>query len=227
MKRVMLSVILFVVIAFSAMASISITWNAPPDSYQIGNLILEPTIFAYDFVVGQSDLLVTALGIRDYQLDGLAHSHDVAIWNADGTDAANVTIPSGTTATLLGDFRYADLFQPIRLDSGARYIIGTWYPDAQDPPYSFTSWDPTVNPFFESLGANSTTISSSELVFPGDNLDQTGPYLGPTFQFSVVPEPGTLALFLIGGTVSALLKMRRGSNKAVLPIAASAAQADR
>ena len=209
MKRLAVIALLFTLLVCSrSVASIVISWNPLPGSYPVDVFILNPTTFAYDFVVGASDLLVTDLGIRDNGLDGLVYSHDVSIWRADGTPVADATVPSGTVAPLDGEFRYTDLFAPVLLESGQTYVIGMWYPDIEDVAYSWTSWDPVGHPDFASLGANGATVQSDALVFPGA-FNNTGPFLGPSFQYNVVPEPGTLALFLIGGATAALSRIKR------------------
>lgn len=173
--------------------------------------------FAYDFTVGAADILVTSIAIWDHESDGLAHSYDVRIWDSFGTVAASGMIPEGNAADLHGEYRYSDLTESVILTSGNTYIIGAWYPDNQDAVFSWSSWNPNGNSHFASIGANSGDIPSSALTFPDGQLAQSGPYFGPAFHYQVVPEPGTFALLILGATVSAIFKYKRGSNNCLHP----------
>ncbi len=194
--------------------AIVIEWSQynPDFDYPESPIFLEPTTCAYDFVVGAQDLLVTALGVHDFLLGGLTHSHDVAIWAADGTPVVSATVPEGTAGTMVDGFWYVGVSSPATLQSGNTYVIGTWYPDMYDAPLRWPGWDPTVHPHFESLGANSVSAPSSSLLFTSD-WNNTAPFLGPSFGYNIVPEPSTYILFGLGGLTMAIAARRRLQKK--------------
>jgi len=79
----------------------------------------------WQFAVGASDLEATALGEFDQNDDGLGMDVEVGLWDSMGTLLGMVTVPSGTSPTLIGDFRYADLSPSVLLASGQTYTIGS------------------------------------------------------------------------------------------------------
>ena len=97
------------------------------------------------FNVGAFDLLVTALGFYDGPDsatansnstfgDGLFESHQVGIFDSSNTLlTVGVTIPSGTGATLLNDFRYVTLGTPLTLLAGQTYTTGGRFPPSAAP----------------------------------------------------------------------------------------------
>ena len=78
----------------------------------------------YEFKVGESDIVVSALGFWDSGADGLAVAHQVGLWSSDGKLLRSVTVPSGEESTLVGKFRYVKLVTPISLQSGQTYTLG-------------------------------------------------------------------------------------------------------
>ena len=78
------------------------------------------------FDIGGSGVNVTALGVGDYDNDGLGFSHDVGIFRvSDQALLASATVPAGTGTTLLSAFRYATLSSAINLAPGSYVIIMT------------------------------------------------------------------------------------------------------
>ncbi len=207
MKRTLFFVcVLF--LAWPSNASI-IIWNEPHDGpYRLYAFFEEPTAFAYDFVVGDQDISVSSLGVYDVHQDGLLESHDVSIWTAEGTPVASVTVPDGEEGVLFGNSRHAELATPVTLQSGDTYVIGTWYSDMSDEPFTWEPWDPAGHEHFESLAANSAWFASGSLAFP-PALNGNGPYLGTTFGYNIVPEPSTYILFVLGGLIIAIAARRR------------------
>ena len=58
------------------------------------------------FTTGPDPVFITALGTWDFNRDGLRNSHPVGIFDAAGNSIITVTVPTGTAAELIGDWRY-------------------------------------------------------------------------------------------------------------------------
>src|SRR4051812_7561241 len=76
-------------------------------------------------------LLLTQLGFWDGPLtsvgDGLANPYVVSVWTSTGMLLAQATVPAGTSATLVGGFRYVSLVSGVVLPAGF-YTIAAHYP---------------------------------------------------------------------------------------------------
>jgi hypothetical protein len=76
------------------------------------------------FQVGSTDAVVTHLGFYDANNDGLAESHQVAIFAADGdAPLVTVTVPTGTDTLLTNGYRWVALDSPLILKANTGYII--------------------------------------------------------------------------------------------------------
>lgn len=167
-----------------------------------------PTYYTvgYQFTPLQ-DISVSRLGIW---ADGsaLGNAHDVGLWTDGGVLLASVSIPSGG-GVLSGGFVYLDA-TPTALAAGSNYRIGATYVsnDLTDRNvYDLLSIDAFS---FDSaiqlnIAAATYNTTSPVLDFPYDlgwfNIGfpaEQGFSLGPNFEFSVVPEPATLALLGLG-----------------------------
>jgi hypothetical protein len=164
----------------------------------------------FRFVVGANSLSVDMLGIWDNSPTGLLGAHDVAIWTDTGTLVGSVTVPSGTSGTLIGDFRYATLSSPVTLTASTAYRIGAHMPASTgeaflDPSaFSVTSAINTVAAFYGGPGASIAFVVNSS------GVPAPSAYLGPNFNYSVVevPEPNSL-LLLSMATVGMIRVVRR------------------
>lgn len=163
----------------------------------------------YEFKVGTSPLLVSALGVWDQDNDGLAVSHQVGIWATNGTLVANLTISGGT---LVGQYRYAPLGAAVLLTANENYRIGSltmndgWHVSTANPAdVGFST--PNVN-FVQRI-----TNFSPVFGFPtfGD-AGVNSAWDFPNFQYDVfvIPEPSTSLLFGVGGL---LIYRRRPQQK--------------
>jgi hypothetical protein len=170
--------------------------------------------FGADVTVGlaftlSSPVLVTDLGLWDFNNDGLLTSHVVTIWTSTGTQEAQGTIPAGTGATLTSGFRFVSI-APVLLPAGS-YTIGGFYSSATDP----------VSILGLVTAASGVTYNGtrSGLGFafpPGDVFNRPLNYFGPNFQFTTAPTPdsgSTWALLLLGvaATCGLNLLLHRGS----------------
>lgn len=177
-----------------------------------------------EFTVGGTGLTVNSLGFYDgpdastsIEGDGLLESHQVGIFDTNGTLLTSATVPAGG-GTLVGDFRYVALDAPITLDPNMTYVLAGQVP----------STSPTGDTFRDAVEANvnetdlqvvqgrytgppaNPTYLDGEFEFPNVGTGGAGlVYFGPSLQYTLVPEPagaGLLGIALLG-----LLARRRGA----------------
>ena len=163
----------------------------------------------YDFTVGSSAIELTALGIWDWNQDGLAEAHSVSLWDTAGNLLANTLISAGTVNPLVGEFRYATII-PITLSAGTTYVLGAGYVDHSADPFianvsgDQATFDPAVSP--------GNYRRTTGFAFPNDTSVGPGSAVGPNAQFSLangVPEPGSTALLLGLAVVCLICAHRR------------------
>jgi len=172
-----------------------------------------PTVIGFDFTVGSQSLLVSDLGMFDFNGDGLANSHTIRLWDANSNLLAAVTMPAGTGAVLLNGFRYEPLTNEVMLVAGRKYILGTSFgsdfvpgdPDRSYIANSAATFDAEIIPGHEREGAPVPLPPVIASVF--------GPVPGPNAMFTVVPEPGFFGLLVASG-LGLLGACRRGGEKA-------------
>ena len=183
-----------------------------------------PETVGYDFTVGSTPLLVTALGLWDGPQaaagtfngstgmigDGFANQHTVGLWDSAGNLLGSVIIQPGTAVPLSGEFRYVNLVTPVVLLAGTKYVLGSSLaaddPDSLDVIFGAIPSDPAVTSgnFRESDGA---------FGFPAD-LGFAGGQIGPNAMFTLltnghaVPEAGVTGLLLFI-SLAGLLGARR------------------
>ncbi|HEX3275452.1 MAG TPA: hypothetical protein VHR43_11390, partial [Gemmatimonadales bacterium] len=128
------------------------------------------------------DLTVTKLGVYDLGGDGLAQSHQVAIWDAGGAMQVQATVSGGEYDN---NFWYVSV-PAVVLHAGQPYLIGVAYL-ANEP--DLISGSPI------GLTTDSITLQWSRyhvgpgLVPPTSIGGPTVPaYLGPNFQFTTAPD---------------------------------------
>ena len=175
-----------------------------------------------EFMVEDGGLQVTALGLFDTTGGGFLKSHDVGLWDHTAGDAevASATIPAGTSATMVNGFRYVDI-GPLPLIQGHVYVLGAFYPVGETPGTDdrLLDWHnpngPSVNavadPHFAAISAAFThtglSTSAGHLTEP-DGFPGGTAYVGPNFEFTTIPEPGSVALLAVG--LGALGLRRKG-----------------
>ena len=147
----------------------------------------------YSFITGSSSLSVFSLGLWDDGADGLDDTHLVTL--VGDFDSVSLEIPAGTTASLMGNFRFMSLPSSFILAPSTAYTIWTeGYSGSTDVFRSSAGSGPT----FSSEIASAISFYQHEV--GGFPLTLVGgvPHVGPNFQYSVVPEPSAILLLLIG-----------------------------
>jgi hypothetical protein len=145
----------------------------------------------WKFTVGSFDLQATALGEYDLDSDGLTMSVEVGLWNSAGTLLGMVTVPGGTSPTLIGDFRYVDLGTPVTLSSGQTYTLGSrctgmaaggGYSPLDGPTFTSSSDFSAAGGRFNNGGLN--TVFSEPTMNLGGTI-----FLGPNLAYDVLATP--------------------------------------
>lgn len=184
---------------------------------QIGQRALENETVGSAFTVGSQALQVTALGYENSGLDGLDVSHQVGIWNSDGSSLlASVTVPSGTSATLKTQWRFVDLGSPIVLSANTSYVIGANVTLTNDP-WTDSNFNDGGGPYSIVL-ANNSAVSVTQnryqdpsgFQFPSNNGGGDLLRWAPgNMEFTVILEPAEVGTLLGGAILAVVLLGRR------------------
>jgi hypothetical protein len=171
-------------------------------------------MIGWRFTVGADPIQVTELGFQDFGLNGLLGPHEVGIWRFSNSNLiASVIVPSGTSGTLHGFFRYAPLDSPPTLLPGTTYVI-SGFDGGSDP----IVWDAEISGSYSGgqfARIDVTGFSVNPAITIGAAGTAHGPFqgsfgfpvalgvpdartalMGPNLRFEVVPEPSTL--FVMG-----------------------------
>lgn len=144
------------------------------------------------FVVNNS-IHVDALGLWDFEQDGLSSSHPVGIWTDDGNLVASGTVAAGPGAPINSGFRMVSI-APTPLNAGATYRIAA-YLDASNADGIITAGAlPITSPSITYLN-RAFLQNANAFAFPSgaNNLSLAGNF-GPTFQIGV-PEASLVGAF--------------------------------
>jgi hypothetical protein len=136
------------------------------------------------------NISVQQLGFFDVTQTGLADSHHVGIFLADGTPVVSTLIPAGTAAPLIGDSRFEPI-PPTELFAGTHYYIEA--DNFQTDSFMYGSgavlYAPQIT--WDGFGDAKANDINSQVT----NLGGLPGNLGPNFLFDpAVPEPTSLAL---------------------------------
>lgn len=168
--------------------------------------------FGWTFNV-KAPVAVTALGMFDFQGDGLVDRHQVGLWDGNGTLLASATVFNSSTVVAsaaggLGHWLFEDI-TPVVLAAGT-YTVGANMPDEFDR-FILNAQNLVEDPLIEHLEAVATVGAD------GDGFQR--PYavidaatfglgaFGPNMLVHAAPEPGSLAL--VGVALLALSAVRR------------------
>lgn len=143
-------------------------------------------------------ITVTDLGWYDNGQDGLAVSHQVAIWDNGGTELISGTVAAGTADLLDGLFRFNSALTGTLTLAPGSYVIG----GLAGTDSNFRSI-PLANITLAagiSYTEDRTNGLGNVFSFPGTHGSFDVGYFGPNFriQSGTVPEPSSLALLGIG-----------------------------
>ncbi len=178
----------------------------------------------WEFTVGASAITVSQLGYFDFNQDGLATTHDVAIWTTGGSQVISATVASGTGGSLNGKFRYTTIANTV-LTANTTYIISGTSGTVDEFALGSTSGFPvtltglTVDPGISLVqsaldnGSNpglafANATSSANTLFAGANMIYAAGGGGGGGGGGGVPEPGTVGLLIASGFSSMGLVFR-------------------
>jgi hypothetical protein len=152
--------------------------------------------YGWSFAV-TTPISVDRVGIWDYSLDGLGEDHGVGIWDEAGTPLALTTVPQGTLAPVTGEFRMQDLPIPLQLDPGHSYIIGARYNGTDHFHAQYAGSVPTFAP--EVIYADARYVIHPDIGTMAEFPTTIAPArewinVGLNFQFTVIPEPRSIAV---------------------------------
>ena len=191
-----------------------------------------------------SDIWVTQLGYFDLAQDGLNVQHEIGIWDVNQELLVSATVESGSVGSLTGDYRYVSI-PPTLLSAGQALIIGATVPVSMSEPGFESDFYPNntvhinpinialdsrISPVIANRYAQGNTTDMLELDFPdgympirnftdplgGQEVTVEYYFFAPNFVFSELnPEPTTLTLLVMGGTVALarLSRKQRSSRK--------------
>jgi hypothetical protein len=209
-------------IAITAATFIPSSTHADTPAFVLGTFLTnQPPSFTGTrgliFSLNNPNVAVSQLGVFDNGGDGLENSHQVGLWRLDpatlqGTLLASATVPAGTTASLIGGYRFVPIspvsFGPLDLGVVAgQYSTG----DGDDlvtpvPSLNFPGALQIFPPGRFGLGTG--------LPYPDQGLSPpctgcSAPiFWEANFQFQDVPEP-SVGLLLLPGLTYLLLRHRR------------------
>jgi len=165
-----------------------------------------PFTLGFEFSVVNS-ATITALGVYDDGQDGISNPATVGLWDISGTLLRSATVPAGTTAPLIADFRYTSIV-PFTAVAGTDYIIGSYL--GPDNATSINN-DQGGSGFYDAnvIAIEDRFSETGNFSFPNLTDDfPAGAWLGGNFLFAqAVPEPASLAL--VGAGLFGLVWVRR------------------
>jgi len=178
----------------------------------------------YQFVVGASDLSVTALGIFDARAltdqQGLLAAADVSLFRVDGvptsstgTLLATTSFAAGTDGEVSTGYAYNTLATPVTLTAGARYVLQTTGANFFTDFTPSTALNSAVTREFARIGgtgSSASLLATTALTPDGYNTANA--------QFTVVPEPSTAVALFIASVGFGLLTLRHRSRLSKQPV---------
>ena len=149
--------------------------------------------FGFEFSTGRAAVEIFSLGFWDSGEDGLAQSHQVGIWSADGSNLlASATVPAGLGGYLDSGFRFVSI-TPVVLPANETFLAGAFNGTETIIRYTTATTNPAI--FLGSTRFAPTPTGDGLFTAPieaqGETFDDG--YFGPNFN-GAVPEPSTLML---------------------------------
>lgn len=161
-----------------------------------------PFTFGWSFTVSGT-INVTDLGVFDSSGTALSENHAIGIWNSSGTLLDSASVSGRILGTLETDSlgqTWRDVSAPVTLGPGTYTIGAVWLDGADLSIFPGQLSGVTMGSGITFL--QDQYIAGSSLTDPTSTSGETGAYFGPNFEYSGVPEPGSL--FLLGSGVFAI-----------------------
>jgi hypothetical protein len=144
-------------------------------------------------------LQLTGLGLYDWNADGFQIAYPLGLWDDKGNLIADVELPFGANDPDPDGFVYLPAEGAPILTPGTTYTIAYFASSLapEDRVISFNG-SHTMNPMINQIGGPViTTNTSGSLSMPDAPFSGFDQWIGPSFQFVVVPAPsGLLALVM-------------------------------
>lgn len=157
------------------------------------------------FTVGVNNIAVTALGLENRSFN-VNTSLTVRIYQ-DGTSTDLVTasvLVAGPTSATDPRFNYT-VISPLVLNANTKYEIVVDIPDAVTLIGIFSTGVTSLPGVTYDNAVGITPVGG----FPTSDALAGGPYFGPTFEFTAVPEPTTWALIGVGAIGASVYAWRK------------------
>ncbi len=191
----------------------AITATAPSQTFATAAGTTFTSTVGWSFQVGSADLTVTDVGLFEGAGTGFVDSHELGIWDNLGNPLLNVTMPTGTVATLIGSYRFLPV-TPLVLSAGSTYVIGALYPVQSGDNVVFGASGGVSSDLTFITTRTGNFLPNPVFAYPHVISGGANGVFGPNFLYTVdssaVPEPSTWLLTI---TAFAGLAARRSRRK--------------
>jgi hypothetical protein len=152
---------------------------------------------------------INSLGFFDYQMDGIADTYQLGLWDSSGNLLGTATVTP--SSPLVGDFRWANMAAPVTIgtpSSSASFTIGVLLPANQQDVW-LDDVSLTLGSGYSGAGTGKFSGPSGVLVRP-TNFDDNGYYVVNGSDMVVpTPAPEPMTVGLLGAGALLLLRRRR------------------
>jgi hypothetical protein len=150
-------------------------------------------------------IIVTGLTWYDEFQDGLLLGHETGLWNPAGDLLTSVVIPAGSVAPLDGIWRVVKV-EPFVLLPDDGYIVGGFMGFGTSDRLAL-SVDQSVHAAIDFVAPTFAPINGG-FQRPTSVSGAANGFYGPSFQFTLVPGPGTVVPLLAGLLVTTRRRRR-------------------
>jgi hypothetical protein len=202
-RRVLAGILLVTSVAAPVHADVAVT----AEPFATNPFFLAPgRTGGWQFAVA-APLHITDLGLYDQNGDGFEIEYEIGVWDGKGELLTTALLPAGTIGALFDGFRYAGIESSIVLNPGETYTIGYFAATIAPADTMISSGGShTMHPLVQQVGGAVVSLSpGTQLTMPDSPFQGFDVWLGPGFQFNVVPGPAGLAIL----AMAAALRSRR------------------